>query len=136
MSDSLRPYRPWPARLLCLGHSPGKNAVGCPCLLQAIFLTQRWNPHLFHLLHWQAGSLPLAPPGKHGNNQFSSVPQLCLTPCDPTDCSTPGFPGHHQLLELAHTHVHQVGDAIQPSHPLSSPSPPAFNLSQHQGLLQ
>ena len=50
------------------------------------------------------------------------------------DCSTPGFPDHHQLPELAQTHVHWVGDAIQPSHPLSSPSPPAFNLSQHQGL--
>ena len=52
------------------------------------------------------------------------------------DCSTPGFPGHHQLLELAQTHVHWVSDAIQPLHPLSSPSPPAFNLSQHQGLFQ
>ena len=52
----------------------------------------------------------------------------------PMDCSTPGFPVHHQLLELSQTHVHQVGDAIQPSHPLSSPCPPAFNLSQHQGL--
>ena len=52
------------------------------------------------------------------------------------DCSTPGLPVHHQLPELAQTHVHRVGDAIQPSHPLSSPSPPAFNLSQHQGLLQ
>ena len=52
------------------------------------------------------------------------------------DCSTPGFPVYHQLLELAQTHVHWVGDAIQPSHPLSSPSPPAFNLSQHQGLFQ
>ena len=54
--------------------------------------------------------------------------------CDPMDCSTPGFPVHHQLSELAQTHVHWVGDAIQPSHPLSSPSPPAFSLSQHQGL--
>ena len=54
--------------------------------------------------------------------------------CEPRDCSTPGFPVHHQLLELAQTHVHWVGDAVQPSHPLSSPSPPAFNLSQHQGL--
>ena len=53
--------------------------------------------------------------------------------CDPMDCSTPGFPVHHQLLELIQTHVHRVSDAIQPSHPLSSPSPPAFNLSQHQG---
>ena len=52
------------------------------------------------------------------------------------DCSTPGFPVHHQLLEFTQTHVHQVGDAIQPSHPLSSPSPPAFNLSQHEGLFQ
>ena len=52
------------------------------------------------------------------------------------DCSMPGFPVHHQLLELAQTHVHQVSDAIQPSHPLSSPSPPAFSLSQHQGLFQ
>ena len=52
------------------------------------------------------------------------------------DCSTPGFPAHHQLPELAQTHVHQVGDAIQKSDPLSSPSPPAFSLSQHQGLFQ
>ena len=68
----------------------------------------------------------------------SSVAQVCLTLCDPMDCSMPrfGFPVHHQLLELAQTHVHQVGEAIQPSHPLSSPSPPALNLSQHQGLFQ
>ena len=68
--------------------------------------------------------------------QFSSVAQLCLTVCDPMDRSMPGHPVHHQLPELAQTHVHWVGDAIQPSHPLSSPSPPAFSLSQHQGLLQ
>ena len=67
---------------------------------------------------------------------FSSVAQLCLTLCDPMDCSTPGFPVDHQLPELIQTHVHQVGDAIQPSHPLSSPSPPVFNLSQHQGLFK
>ena len=60
--------------------------------------------------------------------------QLCLILCDPIDCSTPGFPVHHQLLELIQTHVHQVGDAIQLSPPLSSPSPPTFSLSQHQGL--
>ena len=65
--------------------------------------------------------------------QFISVVQLCLTLCDPMDYSTPNFPAHHQLLELAQTHVHQVSDAIQPSHPLVSLSPPAFNLSQHQG---
>ena len=56
--------------------------------------------------------------------------------CDPMDCSTPGFPVHHQLPEPTQTHVHRVGDAIQPSHPLSSPSPPTFNLSQHQGLFK
>ena len=60
-----------------------------------------------------------------------SVTQLCPTLCDPMDCSTPGLPVHHHLLELAQSHVHWVDDAIQPSHPLSSPSPPAFNLSQH-----
>ena len=68
--------------------------------------------------------------------QFSSVTQSCLTLCDPMDCSTPGFPVHHQLLELTQTHVHQIGGTSQPSHPLSSPSPPTFNLSQHQGLFQ
>ena len=68
--------------------------------------------------------------------QFSSVTQSCPTLCDPMDCNTPSFPVHHQLLNLAQTYVHQVSDAIQPSHPLSSPSSPAFNLSQHQGLFQ
>ena len=66
---------------------------------------------------------------------YQSVAQLCPTLCDPMDYSTPGFPVHHHLPELG-THVHWVGDAIQPSHPLLSPSPPAFNLSQHQGLFQ
>ena len=68
--------------------------------------------------------------------QFSSVAQSCPTLCDPIDCSTPGLPVHHQLLEFTQTHVHQVCDAIQQSHPLLSPSPPAFNLPQHQGLLK
>ena len=70
------------------------------------------------------------------NFQFSSVTQPCPTLCIPMDCSTPGFPVHHQLPELAPTHVHWDGDAILPSHPLSSPCPPAFNLSQNQGLFQ
>ena len=65
-------------------------------------------------------------------DQYSSVTQSCPTLWDPRDYSTPGFPVHHQLLELAQTRVHWVGDAIQPSHPLLSPSPPAFSLSQHQ----
>ena len=68
--------------------------------------------------------------------QFSSVAQSCPTLCDPMNCSTPGLPVHHQLLEFTQTHVHRVSDAIQPSHPLSSPSPPAPNRSQHQGLFQ
>ena len=68
-------------------------------------------------------------------NQFSSVAQLCPTLCDPMDCSMPGFPVNHQLLELTQTHVHWVSDAIQLSHPLLCPSP-AFSLSQHQGLFQ
>ena len=66
--------------------------------------------------------------------QFSSVTQPCLTLCNPMNHSTPGLPVHHQLPESTQTHVHRVDDAIQPSHLLSSPSPPAFNLSQHQGL--
>ena len=66
--------------------------------------------------------------------QFSSVAQSCLTLCNPIDCTMPGLPAHLQLLEFTQTHVHWVDDAIQPSHPWSSPSP-AFNLSQHQGLL-
>ena len=69
-------------------------------------------------------------------NQLSSVTQSCLTLCNPKDCSTPGLPVHHQLLEFIKTHVHWVGDAIQPSHHLSSPPPPAFSLFQHQGLFQ
>ena len=66
----------------------------------------------------------------------SSVTQSCPTLCDPRNCSTPGLPVHHQLLEFTQTHVHWVGDAIYPSHPLSSPSSPAFNLSQCQGLFR
>ena len=72
----------------------------------------------------------------HNSVQFSSVAHLCPTLCNPVDCSTPGLPVHHQLPESTQTHVHWVGDAIQPSHPLSSPSPPAFNLSQYQGLFK
>ena len=68
--------------------------------------------------------------------QFSSVAQSCLTLCNPITQSTPGLPVHHQLPEFTQTHVHRVGDAIQPAQPLSSPSPPAPNPSQHQGLFQ
>ena len=69
-------------------------------------------------------------------NSVHSFTQSCLTLYDHMDCSTPGLPVHHQLPEFTQTHVHWVGDAIQPSPPLLSPSPPAFNLSQHQGLFK
>ena len=68
--------------------------------------------------------------------QYQFSPQSCLTLCDSMNCSTPGLPVHHQLPEFTQTHVHRVGDAIPTSHPLSSPSPPAPNPSQHQGLFQ
>ena len=68
--------------------------------------------------------------------EFSSVTQSCLTLCDPMDYSTPGLPIHHHLLEFTQTHVHWVADAIQPSHPLLSPSPPYFSLSQYHGLFK
>ena len=69
-------------------------------------------------------------------NVLSSITQLCLTLCDPMDCSTPGFPAHHELPELTQTHLHWVSDTIQPSHPLFSPAPPTFSISQHQGLFK
>ena len=83
---------------------------------------------LLLLLYWSIVDLQFS--------QFSSVAQPCSTLCDPMDCNTPGLPVHHQLPEFTQTHVHWVSDAIQPSHPLSSLSPPTFNLSQHQGLFQ
>ena len=70
------------------------------------------------------------------HQKSSSVAQLCLTLCNPMNCSTPGFPVHHQLPECTQTHVHRVSDVIQPSHPLSSPSPPAPNPCQHHSLFQ
>ena len=90
----------------------------------------------------QVDSLPLSHEGSPAMEysvssvQFSSVTQSCPTLCDPMNCSTPGLPVHYQLLECTQTHIHRVSDAIQPSHPLSSPSPPAPNPSQHQSLFQ
>ena len=92
-------------------------------------------PSQSSFMKWQLPVLTVVTPLTSAISRlFSSVPQSCLTLCNPMVCSMPGFPVHHQLLELAQTHVHLVGDAIQPSHPLSSSSSPAFNLSQHQGL--
>ena len=118
---------------------PDKNTgVGCFSLLQGIFPTWdskpgllhcRWIPHC--LSHQGSPNDML-----RGTVQFNSITQLCLTLCNPVDCSMPGFPVHRQLPEPVQTHVHRVSDAIQPSHPLLSPCPPALNLSQCQGLFQ
>ena len=81
-------------------------------------------------------SASVLPMNSQGWCPFSSVAKLWVTLCDPPDCNTPGFPVHYQLPELAQTHVHPAGDAIQPSYPLLSPYPPAFDLSQHQGLFK
>ena len=86
-------------------------------------------------LSWEGNSDTLTSSKSH-LHMFSSVAQSCPTLCDPMNCSMPGLPVHHQLPESTQTHVRRVSDAIQPSHPLSSPSPPAFNLSQHEGLFK
>ena len=82
------------------------------------------------------GGFPFLPALANTSVQFSSVAQSCPTLCDPMNCSTPGLPVHHQLPEFTQTYIHWVSDAIQSSHPLSSPYPPAPNPSQHQGLFQ
>ena len=129
MSDSLRPHGPYSPR-----DSPGQNTgVGSRSLFQGIFPTQGSNPGLLHyrrILYLLSHSIALK------RYQFSSVAQLCPTLCDPMNHSLPGLPVHHQLPEFTQTHVHRVSDAIQPSHLLSSPSPPAPNSSQHlKGIL-
>ena len=93
------------------------------------------TPHIHGQLFFRLFS-PEGSPIISNSVQFSSVAQLCLTLCDPTNRSTPGLPVHHQLPEFTQTHVHRVSDAIHPSHPLLSPSPPAPNPSQHQSLFQ
>ena len=140
MSDSLRPYGLSLARFLCPWDSPDKNTgVGCHLLLQGIFPTQGLNWGLLNCggILYQL-SYQRSPLWNESTKcdiylksvQFSSVTQSCLTLCDPMNRSMPGLPVHHQLPEFTQTHVNQVGDAIQPSHPLSSPSPPAPNPSQ------
>ena len=90
-----------------------------------------------HLRHrWLKDKLAFCVFIKYLDVQFSSVTQSCPTLCEPMNCSMPGLPVHHQLPEFTQTHVHRVGDDIQPSHPLSSPSPPAPNPFQHQSLFQ
>ena len=109
----------------------------CFSKLFEIFFPNAFDPRSVEFMDaedWQL--FPPVPSYKHRENQFSSITQSCPTLGDPMDCSTPGFPVNHQLPELAQTHIHQVCDAIQPSHPLLSASHPAVNLSQHQGLFQ
>ena len=102
-----------------------------PSITRILLILQNWN-----CIPIKQFPISPSPQPLDSSVLFSSVTQSCLTLCLPMDCSTPGLPVHHQLPELAQTHVHWVSDAIQPSHPLSSPSPPAFNLSQHQGLFK
>ena len=105
---------------LSMGFSRQEHCSGLPFLPSGFFLTQGSNPRFLCLFYWQIRSLT----------------QSCLTLGNPMNHSTPGLPVHHQLPEFTQTHVHRVSDAIQPSHPLSSPSPPAPNPSQHQSLFQ
>ena len=99
------------------------------CYVNTWMIQNKWA-----VLKYPNSIMSCALKNQNSSFQFSSVAQSCLTLCYPMDCSTPGLPVHHQLPELAQTHVHWVSDAIQPSHPLLSLSPSAFNLSQHQGL--
>ena len=107
---------------------PECNSSGCAVCMVGVNESQfTWHLRpMGGVAHWINNS----------SIQFSSVTQSCLTFCNPMNRSTPGLPVHHQLLEFTQTHIRPVGDAIQPSHPLSSPSPPAPNPSQHQSLFQ
>ena len=124
-------------------HVLEKSSFGGSMVKQLEYRQPQVKPQINYLRHelgWiskplDAGLL-INKTGIRVSTSFSSVAQSCLTLCDPMNCSIPGLPVHHQLLESTQTHVHWVGDAIQPSHPLPSPSPPALNLSQHQGLFQ
>ena len=120
---------------LAIGFSWQEYWSGLPCPPPGDLLNSRIEPRSSVSSSLQANSLPLSHQGNLmtlASDQFKAVDQSCPTLCDPMDCSTPCSPVHRQLPELVQTHVHWVGDAIQPSHPLLSPSPPAFSLSQHQ----
>ena len=96
----------------------------------SIIIQFYFSPVIFKMVLLLPALTSLQPVLNSNHIQFSSVAQLCPTLCNPMNCSTPGLPVHHQLAEFTQTHVHRVSDAIQPSHPLSSPSPPALNPSQ------
>ena len=134
MSNSLQFHDLQLARLLCpWGFSRQEYWNGLPCLPSGDLPDPGFKLRSPAL---QVDSLPSEPPGKPYIYQIRSVAQSCPTLCDPMNRSTPGLPVLHQLPEFTQTHVHRVSDAIQPSHPLLSPSPPAPNPSQHQGLFQ
>ena len=107
-----------------------------PALTSALLVLRLWQKLNYPCLSWFSSFQKQIMGLFNLHSSFSSVPQSCPTLCNPMNHSTPGLPIHHQLLEFTQTYVHRVGDDIQPSHPLSSPSPPTFNLSQHQGLFQ
>ena len=149
MSDPLWPHRLQHARLLC-PLSPRVCSNSCPLSLWChLTISSFAAPVSFCLQSFPApGPFPVsqlfASGGQSTGIQHQSFQWIfriqftcsVMSLCDPMDCHTPGFPVHHQLPEFTQTHGHRVGDVIQPSHPLSSPSPPAFNLSQHPGLFQ
>ena len=152
----MRPHRRQPTRLPHPWDSLGKNTgVGCHFLLQCMKVKSESEVAQSCLTLRDPMDCSLPGSSVHGifqarvlewgaiaflqllsSVQFSSVTQSCPTLCDPMNRNTPGLPVHHQLPEFTQTHVHRVPDAIQPSHPWSSPSPPAPNPSQHQSLYQ
>ena len=129
---------PWTAaaRLPCISPTPRACSDSCPLSWwYHPTISSSVVPFSSYLQSFPAsGSFPMTL--LFASVQFSSVTQLCLTLCDPMNHSMPGLPVHHQLPESTQAHVHWVGDAIQPSYPLLSPSPPIINLSQHRGLFK
>ena len=120
-------------RVLIWKIPPGEEQLG-PCTPTTAPVLQSLGVATTEPVYCNYCSLRALEPVLHNKSVYVLVAQLCPTLCDPMDCSTPGFPIHHQLLELAQAHIHWVDEAIQPCHPLWFPSPPAFNLSQHQGF--
>ena len=122
----------------CLLNYKGKISVRpyASCNFKEVLPWQVATNLLRHFLYLRILKLHLITASHLFGVQFSSVAQLCPTLCEPMNRSMPGLPVHHQLLEFTQAHVHWVSDAIQPSHPLSSPSPPAPNPSKHQSLCQ
>ena len=155
MSDSVRPHRRQLTRLPCPWDSPGKNTgLGCHFLLR--YMKVKSESEVARSCPTLSDSMDCSLPGSSvheifqarvlewvaiafsefiTSDQIRSVAQSCPTFCDPMNRSTPGLPVHHQLPEFTQTHIHRVSDDPL-SHPLSSPSPPAPNPSQHQGLFQ